>query len=120
MPAETAKVHCDEMRITLDRRSESKLRLDYATHVHSIAFRVTGEIAVKIKAVIPTKTNRWFAAEFDQTNYKWRNLIENFFQKINEFRGIATRYCKTDTSYSAFISPAATVIRLKWTSTGPN
>ena len=40
-------------------------------------------------------------------------LPQNFFQKIKEFRGIATRYCKTDTSYCAFISLAATVIRLK-------
>jgi transposase len=70
-------------------------------------------IEAKIKAVIPPKSNRQSPAEFDQATYKWRHLIENFFQKIKEFRGIATRYCKTDTSYSAFISLAATVIRLK-------
>lgn len=67
----------------------------------------------KIEAVIPPKSNRRFPAEFDQETYKWRHLIENFFQKIKEYRGIATRFCKTDTSYSALISLAATVIRLK-------
>ena len=66
-----------------------------------------------IVAVIPPKSNRRFPAEFDRDTYKWRHLIENFFQKIKEYRGIATRFCKTDTSYSAFISLAATVIRLK-------
>ena len=73
----------------------------------------TALIDAKIKAVIPPKSNRQFPAEFDKATYKWRHLIENFFQKIKEFRGIATRYCKTDTSYSAFISLAATIIRLK-------
>ena len=67
----------------------------------------------KIEAVIPPKSNRRFPAEFDRDTYKWRHLIENFFQKIKEFRGIATRFCKTDTSYSALISLAATVLRLK-------
>ena len=72
-----------------------------------------GLSAAKIEAVIPPKSNRRFPAEFDKETYKWRHLIENFFQKIKEYRGIATRYCKTDTSYTALISLAATVIRLK-------
>ena len=66
-----------------------------------------------IVAVIPPKSNRRFPAEFDKETYKWRHLIENFFQKVKEYRGIATRFCKTDTSYTALISLAATVIRLK-------
>ena len=36
--------------------------------------------------------------------YKWRHLVENFFCKIREFRRIATRYDKTDTSFSAMIN----------------
>jgi transposase len=66
----------------------------------------------KIEAVIPPKSNRRFPAEFDQETYKWRHLIENFFQKIKEYRGIATRFCKTDASYNALISLTATVTRL--------
>ena len=42
--------------------------------------------------------------------YKWRHLVENFFQKLKEFRRIATRYDKTDTSFSAMIHLAAAVI----------
>lgn len=67
----------------------------------------------KVAVVIPPKSNRRFPAKFDKDTYKWRHLIENFFQKIKEYRGIATRFCKTDTSYSALISLAATLIRLR-------
>lgn len=66
-----------------------------------------------IGPVIPPKSNRRFPAEFDRHTYKWRHLIENFFGKLKEYRGIATRCCKTDESFSAFISLAATIIRLR-------
>jgi transposase len=45
--------------------------------------------------------------------YQWRHLIENFFAKIKEFRRIATRYDKTDASYSAMIYLASTVLALR-------
>jgi transposase len=67
----------------------------------------------RIEAVIPPKSNRRFPAEFDRDTYKWRHLIKNFFGKLNEYWGITTRCCKTDTSFSAFIAITATVIRLQ-------
>jgi transposase len=66
-----------------------------------------------IVAVIPPKSNRRFPVDFDRDTYKWRHLIENFFQKLKEYRGIAMRCCKTDTCYVAFIALTATVIRSK-------
>ena len=66
-----------------------------------------------IEAVIPPKSNRRFPAEFDRDTCKWRHLIGNFFGKLKEYRGIAMRCCKTDTSCSAFIALVATVIRLR-------
>ncbi len=39
-----------------------------------------------------------------------QNLVENFFQRIKDYRGIATRYC-TETSVKTFIALAATVLR---------
>lgn len=63
--------------------------------------------------VIPPKSNRRFLAEFDHDTCKWRHLIENVFGKSKEYRWIATRCCKTDESFGAFISVAATIIRLK-------
>lgn len=66
-----------------------------------------------IEPVIPPKSNRRFPAEFDRETYKWRHLIENFFGKLKEYRGIVMRSCKTAQSFSAFIALAATVIRLR-------
>ena len=66
-----------------------------------------------IEPVIPPKSNRRCPAEFDREAYKWRHLIENFFGKLEEYRGIAMRCCKTDDSFRALISLTATIIRLK-------
>jgi len=47
------------------------------------------------------QTNRKIQRDYDAEIYKWRYLVENYFAKIKEFRGIATRYDKTDCSYAA-------------------
>ena len=52
-------------------------------------------------AVIPPKANRIQPRDYDTNAYKWRHLVENYFAKIKDFRGIATRYHKTDCSYAA-------------------
>jgi transposase len=52
-------------------------------------------------AVIPPKANRKIQREYDEEIYKWRHLVENYFAKVKEFSGIATRYDKTDCSYAA-------------------
>ncbi len=64
-------------------------------------------------AVIPAKQNRKIHIPHDPEIYKWRHMIENYFSKIKEFRGINTRYDKTDTSYTATWSLAATLIALR-------
>jgi transposase len=46
----------------------------------------------------------------DWAMYRWRHLIENCFAKLKEFRAVATRYDKTDTSYAATINLAAAII----------
>jgi transposase len=45
--------------------------------------------------------------------YKWRHLVENFFCKIKEFRRIATRYDKTDTSFDAMIRLVGIVLAIR-------
>jgi len=64
-------------------------------------------------AVIPSKRNRKVHIPHDEEAYKWRHLVENYFSKIKEFRGINTRYDKTDASYEATWDIAATIIRLR-------
>ncbi len=66
-----------------------------------------------ITPIIPPKSNRTFPAEFDNETYKWRHLIENYFGKLKENRAIAMRSCKTDQSFKAFISIAATIIHTR-------
>ncbi len=61
-------------------------------------------------AVIPPKSNRIVQREYDEVVYCWRHLVENYFAKIKEFRGIATRYDKTDSSYAANWNIVATLI----------
>lgn len=43
MPTETARVIKQEMRVLMSVKGEQERRLDYATHVHSIGFRIAGE-----------------------------------------------------------------------------
>jgi len=45
--------------------------------------------------------------------YKWRHLIENFFAKIKEFKAIAMRADKTDTSFASMIYACTTLINLR-------
>ena len=56
---------------------------------------------------MPRRRSPW---EIDPEVYKWRHLIENFFGKLKEFKRIAMRSDKTDTSFSAVIHLAAAVI----------
>ena len=61
-------------------------------------------------AVIPPKSNRKIQYEYDEVVYCWRHLVENYFAKVKEFRGIATRYDKTDSSYAANLNLVAAII----------
>lgn len=62
------------------------------------------------EAVIPSKSNRTQPPEFDKEVYKNRNLIERFFNKLKQFRRIATRYDKLSRRFAAFILISAAVI----------
>ena len=64
-------------------------------------------------AVITAKSNRVVHIPHDKEVYKWRHLVENYFSKIKEFRGVNTRYDKTDDSYEATWAIAATIIALR-------
>ncbi len=66
-----------------------------------------------VAAHIPARKGRLSPATHDAEMYKWRHLVENIFQKLKEFKRIAMRACKTDTSFKAMINLAATVIRTR-------
>lgn len=62
------------------------------------------------KIVISQHPRRAQPLEIDLDVYKWRHLIENFFGKLKEFKRIAMRSDKTDTSFSAMIYLGSTII----------
>ena len=66
------------------------------------------EIAMAdVEAVIPAKTNRRTPIPHDRAKYKWRNLIERLFNKLKNWRRVATRYDKTRESYLGFVALAS-------------
>lgn len=64
------------------------------------------------EVVIPSKKNRLNPVEYDRELYKGRHLIENFFAKLKQYRGIATRYDKTSQNFFGAICLAASIIWL--------
>jgi transposase len=62
------------------------------------------------KAVISQHPRRATPLDIDKEVYKWRHLVENFFGKLKEFKRIAMRSDKTDTSFEAMIYLGSTII----------
>lgn len=65
-----------------------------------------------VQTVIPPKKNRKEQRTYDEEMYKARHLIENFFAKLKQFRGIATRYDKRAQTFLGAVYLAAAVIWL--------
>lgn len=65
------------------------------------------------EAIIPPKKNRTIQRTYDTWLYKERNIVERLFNKLKNFRRIATRYDKTDTAYLSFVYLAGIFLWLK-------
>ena len=74
--------------------------------------RLLDRLEHQVEAVIPPKSNQKEPWEFDQDKYRWRHLIENFFTKLKQSRGIATRYDKRTCAFLGAIHWVAAVIWL--------
>jgi len=70
------------------------------------------------KVVISQHPRRSKPLDIDLDVYKWRHLIENLFCKLKEFKRIAMRSDKTDTSLTAMIYVTAAVIKSRCISKG--
>lgn len=64
-------------------------------------------VAEGIEPVIPPKRNRTVPIDYDRELYKQRNLIERMFNKLKNWRRVATRYDKTAESFLGFVSIVA-------------
>jgi transposase len=56
------------------------------------------------RVVIPPRRNRVVQRSYDRHLYKDRNLVERFFNRIKQFRRIATRYEKLARNYLSFLN----------------
>lgn len=78
-----------------------------ADHLHEKIAQTGAEI------VIPPKRNRKVQRHYDAHLYKERNLIERFFNKLKQFRRVATRYDKLLANFMGFVKLAAIAIWLR-------
>lgn len=104
---------------------DSKVAVDVLSHVQLAGSMVladrgydSDEILVYIedqdaRHTIPPKTNRLYQRKCDWWLYKERHLVECFFNKLQHFRRVATRYDKLADSFFAFVLLASIAILLK-------
>ena len=65
--------------------------------------------ANRSEAVIPSKANRREPRPHDPVAYKMRNIIERSFNRLKDWRGIATRYDKKAANFLAGVCLASAV-----------
>jgi transposase len=70
---------------------------------------VEAAVLAGVEVVIPPKKNRSHQREYDKEVYKYRYVVENIFEVLKRWRGIATRYAKHTASYLAAVQIACLV-----------
>jgi transposase len=60
-------------------------------------------ISQNMNVVIPPKKNRKVQRDYDKYLFRLRHLVENAFLHLKRWRGIATRYAKTTSSFVAAV-----------------
>jgi transposase len=59
------------------------------------------------KAVIPPKRNRIVQRRYGKQLYRQRNIIERAFNRLKQWRRVATRYDRCDATFAATLILAA-------------
>ena len=67
---------------------------------------------LRMRVVIPSRSDRKRARRLDRARYRSRNVIERWFGRVKGFRRVATRYDKTAVSYVGFVATAAMLVAL--------
>ena len=91
----------------LDGKEADFVIADKAFDNDKILKKIEGMGAI---AVIPSTANRKEQRAYDKHYYKERHLVERFFCKLKQFRGIATRYCKRGKYYLEAVKLASAMI----------
>lgn len=64
------------------------------------------------QVVIPAKKSRLVERIIDENLYKDRNKVERYFNKLKQYRRVATRYEKTARCFAGFVYLASAMILL--------
>ena len=67
------------------------------------AIRKQGRRRPSAEAVIPARSNRSSPASHDKEKYQLAQSVERLFNKLKNWRRVATRYDKTASSYLGFV-----------------
>ena len=101
----------EEMIDALDTREGiAQAAMDKAYDSNAIRAKLA---AKGIEPVIPPKSNRLDIIVYDKEQYKQRNKVERLFNKIKQFRRVATRYEKLTATFLSFVILALIVIMLR-------
>lgn len=65
-----------------------------------------------IRSTIPRKDNGRRRGKFDKSLYRERNRVERCFNRLKQFRRIATRYEKKAENYLAMLTLASIIMWL--------
>jgi transposase len=66
-----------------------------------------------IEPVIPPLRCRKEAIPYDKRTYRQRNRVERLFNRLKQFRRVATRYDKLDETFLAFIHLTAALVMIR-------
>lgn len=69
--------------------------------------------AARAEPVIPFTRSRAAVSRHDKDLYKERNRVERFFNKLKQFRRVATRYDKLLANFLGFVTLAAIAVLLR-------
>lgn len=90
---------CTQATSLLDGLSPEYVLADRGYDTDEIVQYVENNSAV---VVIPPKKNRKEQRQYDKYLYKLRHQVENYFQKVKNWRSLATRYVKTTLSFASY------------------
>ena len=65
-----------------------------------------------IQPCIPPRSNRKHPQTYSKASYRKRHVVENFFERIKNFRRVATRYDKLAQTYLGFVCLASTIVAM--------
>lgn len=85
--------------VLADKGYDSDNIIDYITQIGAVP-------------VIPPRSHRLVQRSYDKIIYKERNLIERLFNRLKQFRKIATRFEKIKANFEALIYLASVVLWL--------